>query len=112
MFKKILIFIFILGLESLAFAIPPSKIDLRYDAEKKNLHIAVNHVTQRNRQHYIRYITVYKNDKEVKSFHYVAQEKPSGVAEDLALEAVKGDVLRVKTQCTESGPKEETLTIP
>ncbi len=110
--KNFLIMLFILEFSGAAWAVPPSKIELSYDPEKKNLHIEVDHVTRKNRKHYIRYINVYQNDAEVKSFHYVVQEQSSSVAEDLFLEANKADVVRVKAQCTESGPKEEALVIP
>ncbi|OGX24937.1 MAG: hypothetical protein A2787_03165 [Omnitrophica WOR_2 bacterium RIFCSPHIGHO2_01_FULL_48_9] len=111
-YLKFFILLAILSTAGTSWAIPASKIELSYDPGKKILHTKVSHVTQRNRKHYIRSIIVYKNDQEVKSLHYVVQEKSSGVEEDIPLEANKDEVIRVKAQCTESGPKEETLVIP
>ena len=112
MFRKIyfaLVFFFCLSVSALAH--PPSQILLTYDKDTKMLHIDIKHVSDSLRKHHIRIVVVYKNDEEVKSFSYVTQ-KPPGLEEDVLLDVVSGDTIRVKVTDTEAGPREETMVIP
>lgn len=100
------------GMTGRAMARPPAEINLSYDTEKKNLHIEARHVTSNSRKHFIRRVVVYKNGEEIEKRFYVQQTTAAMLIEDLALEAVPGDVLRVEAVCNEAGRKETTLVIP
>ncbi len=111
--KKILLAIFLLLLlgSPLAIAQPPSDIELSFNQESKVLSIKVLHVSQRNRDHYIRRIWVYLNDQEVVKDGFAAQE-PWGIAHDVKVEAKSGDVIRVVAKCSKAGETTQTLQIP
>lgn len=102
----------ILCLPSFSWARLPSKIDMSYDAQEKNLHLEIEHVTKNPRAHFIRNIVIYKNDVEIKKSLHVQQTSHAMLVEDAALEAASGDVIRVKARCNEAGYKEETFVIP
>lgn len=102
----------IVCLPALSWARLPSKIAMSYDAQGKNLHLEIEHVTKNPRGHFIRNVVIYKNDVEIKKSLHVQQTSHSSLVEDVALEAVSGDVIRVKARCNEAGYKEETLVIP
>ena len=69
-------------------------------------------MTSNSRKHFIRRVVIYKNDEEVEKRSYVQQTTAAMLIEDLALEAVTGDVLRVKAVCNEAGRKEIIFVIP
>jgi len=110
--KKIFILFFLLALSVSALAIPPSDILIEYDADTKILHMEVKHISTNIRDHYIRRLIVYKNDIEVSKFTYAKQTSATALTQDLAVEAVPGDVIRVKAICNESGPEEKTFIVP
>ncbi len=93
------------------FAHPPESIELTYDRATQILTIRVNHVSQRNRTHYIRKISVYRNDEVVVEDTFPAQE-PWGLEHQVKVETKSGDVLKVKAVCSKAGSEEETLAIP
>jgi len=112
-YREILSFLFsLLLLQSSAWAHPPAHIGLVYNQEEGNLHIELGHVTKNLRKHYIRKLFICKNDVEVKNFLYVHQATSALLVEDVSLEAVAGDVFRVKAVCRESGYKDATLVVP
>lgn len=94
-----------------ASARPPSKINLTYAKEEKMLLIDIEHVSSDQNDHYIRRVIVYKNGEEVAKYAYPIQEKPTGQAQDVKLEAKVGDEIRVLAICSKAGRKEETLVI-
>lgn len=95
-----------------AMAHSPSQITLSYDADKKNLHVEMQHVTKNPRKHFIRKLSIAKNGKEIDSRAYVQQTTAAMLIEDIPLEAVTGDVVRIEAICNEAGRKEATLVIP
>lgn len=99
-------------LTKLAWATPPSNIELEYDATERVLHITLRHVTHNVREHRIRRLIIYKNDEEIKSYYMPSQPSPKGIDKKVSLEAESGDEIRVKAICSEAGIGEATLTIP
>ena len=114
--KRINHFIFLCFLSlvftTTAFARPPSKIDLNYDAKEKNLHMELAHISENPQKHHIRSLFIYQNDLEIKKLKYNTQTSPSQLIEDVSLDAKSGDVIRVLAICNKAGRKEETLVIP
>ncbi len=100
------------GMVNPAAARPPSAVDLSYDTEKKDLHIEVHHVASNPRKHFIRKLSIDKNGQEVDSRSYAKQTTATMLIEDVPLEAVTGDVVRVEAICSEAGRKEATLVVP
>lgn len=95
-----------------ALAVPPSDILIEYNAEQKSLHVEVKHISHNINKHYIRRLIVYKNDIELKKFTYAKQTSATALIQDLPVDAIAGDVIRVKAICNESGPEEKTFVIP
>ena len=102
----------LLAMTAGALAHPPSEITLNYDAQKKNLHIEMRHVTKNPRKHFIRKLSVSKNGTEIDSRSYVQQTTAAMLIADVPLEAVPGDVLRAEAVCNTAGRNETTLVIP
>ncbi len=104
--------IFGAALGGTALARPPTEIILNYDPDMKILHVEARHVTKNPRKHFIRQIVVYRNDVEAEKRLYVQQTTGAMLTEDVAIDAVTDDVLRVEAVCIEAGRKETTLVIP
>ena len=100
------------GIAGTALARPPAEMKLTYDAEKKNLHAEIRHVTSNPRKHFIRKLIIYKNGDEIENRFYVQQTTAAMLIEDVSLEAVTGDVIQADAICNEAGRKETTLVIP
>ncbi len=96
----------------LAWAHPPSQMELNYDQEKKNLHIEITHAAHDPREHHIRKVTIAPNDQEPIIRYFPTQTKPSVLIVDIPLEAKPKDVIRVTAVCNEGGRKEETVVVP
>ncbi len=90
---------------------PPGKIELSYDAKEHILTVKIDHVTNNTLKHYIRKLTLFKNDQELDSYYFVTQS-PQGLEEKIPLEAKSKDNIRVKAICKQAGYLEQTLTIP
>ena len=97
---------------SSAQATPPSEILLKYDSQGKTLHVTIKHVSSHLRKHHIRKLEVYKNDIQVGDYNYNNQTKATEQDQNVQMEAVAGDVIRVLAICSEAGRGEATLTIP
>ena len=113
MVKNIFLFLFVAGLwVPTTWAHPPTEINLNYDDKAKMLHLDVKHVTNNIQHHRIREIQVFQNDKTIAHLYFANQPKPTGLTQDIPLEAVKGARIRVIVYSSQTGPKEETLIIP
>lgn len=91
---------------------PPSEINLSYDAEMKNLHVEIKHVTSSTRDHHIQKVYAYKNDQEFYGHGFPTQNRAWGHELDISLEAKTGDLILLKTKCNKTGYSESELTIP
>ena len=94
------------------WAHPPAKIELTYDQSKKVIHIEIEHVTSHMRVHFIRRITITKNNETPIDIYLTKQTTGKEVIQDVPLEAKPGDTIRVRAESFESGYGEETLTVP
>ena len=95
----------------LVFAHPPKDMQLKYDETSQTLHIEMVHVTSDMFRNYVYRIVVLKNEEQVINQFFTKQKNPHDAIEDFSLQAVVGDVIRVKAFCKEGGEAEETLTI-
>ena len=95
----------------LVFALSPSKIDLTYNDKAKVLHINLEHITKDPRRHYIRKITVTKNNEKPMEFHYTSQPTTSSLSQDVSLDLKAKDTIAVSAICNKAGRKTETLKI-
>ena len=95
----------------LVFALSPSKIELIYDDKAKVLHISLEHITKDPRRHYIRKITVTKNNEKPMEFHYSSQPTTSSLSQDVSIELKAKDTIAVTAICNKAGRKTETLKI-
>lgn len=111
--RKIFLILFFIFFQNLApgWATPPSKIELSYDKDKKNLHVEVKHVTFENREHRIRKIEVSVNKAAMDAFYFGAQNNNSMQTLDIPLDLKVGDEIKVKAICSYAGFKEEALVI-
>ena len=101
-----------LSLNGAAWAHPPSSVTLTYNSDEKKLHIEVKHVSQNKRDHVINKLVVYKNDTEANTSKFLKQTSATKLISDISLDAVPGDVLRVKAFCNDAGSREQTLVVP
>lgn len=97
---------------SVAWGHPPASITIAYNDVEKKLHIEVAHVSRNKRDHVIDRLVVYKNDVEANTSKFLKQTSSTKLISDISLEAVPGDVLRVKAFCNDAGSREQTLIVP
>ncbi len=106
-----LVICFLFNFPSIIASHSPSKVTFQYDFVQKKLHIEMHHVTRKTRKHYIRRLSVYKNDQEVQVFAYNHQATTSIFTQDVDVEAMVGDRFRVQAICMEAGRIDETWTV-
>ena len=94
------------------FAAPPSAMTLSYDTVKNSLHVSAAHPSDRLERHYLRRLTVYKNDEEAKTVFWARQKLPAGIEEDIDLNAVPGDHVRVEVFCSQGGFAKAEYIVP
>ena len=94
-----------------AWATPPYKLDVRYDAGDKALKVDIEHASHELSEHYIRKITVYKNSEEPKIFYYSHQPSPQQFTLTIPFEAKNGDKIRITASCSEGGSKDAETTV-
>jgi hypothetical protein len=101
-----------LGCNGIAWGHPPSAMDLTYNGSEKKLHVEVKHVSTNKRDHVVYKLVAFKNDVEVNTSKYLKQTSATMLISDIPLDAVPGDVLRVKAFCNDAGSREQTLIVP
>ncbi len=106
----------VLGLGALlgvprAQAHPPVRVTLRYDAEKQVLSIDVLHPARHRHRHYIRRYEIRVNGESRKTVTRKFQKAPARFVEQVPLEAVEGDEIRVEAFCSQGGSKEARLVV-
>ena len=99
-------------LASLAYATPPSQMDLTYDPDKGILHVEAHHPVDNMSTHYLRRLVLYQNGAQVKEMFYFKQNAPVKFTEDIPVPAKEGDVLAVEVSCLKGGSKRAEMTVP
>ena len=94
-----------------AYAHPPSEIEIEYKNIEKILVIKIKHVTQRNRDHYIRRVVVIRNGEEIEKVSFNNQ-KPKGLEVEIEVDVKTQDEVTVKAICSKAGSKEASIMIP
>lgn len=89
----------------------PSDMTLEYDADTDELSVSVSHSVSDVDSHYIEEIIIYKNDVEVGSRSYTAQDSTSGMSDTFTVQAVDGDVLKATASCSISGSVTREITV-
>ena len=97
---------------AVAFATPPSQIELSYDALKGNLHIEAEHPSDRLDRHYLRRMVIYKNDVQDQELFYPRQTYAAKFVADTALKADPGDRIAVELFCSQGGVGRQEITVP
>lgn len=109
--KIVLMLLFVMMGLMHAEATPPTHVTLTYDIEKKMLHVSAKHATESLDRHYLRRIVIYKNEQEVDAFNLTRQKMPSGIEEDIAMEAQQGDRIAVSIYCKKGGEGKGDMTV-
>jgi hypothetical protein len=110
--KRLLFCLLLWSLVSVnVWANTPSAIEMDYLKDEQILHVVIKHISLDTRNDYLRRVLISKNGEEVKKFSFSSQKNTYEQVLDVPLELKAGDVIKVLAVCTESGPKEETLTI-
>ncbi|MDP2652662.1 MAG: hypothetical protein Q8Q08_01380 [Candidatus Omnitrophota bacterium] len=99
------------GIVTSAWATPPQKMDAVYDPKTKVLTITIDHVSRNLREHRIRKVVVYRNDKEAGEYHYATQTSPSQLIQEIPIDILPEDTIRVEAICSDAGRKEESFVI-
>ncbi|MFA5059761.1 MAG: hypothetical protein WC676_03955 [Candidatus Omnitrophota bacterium] len=113
-FQRIILCVFIstFFLLPMAFAHPPSGVELSYDSANGALTVQAEHVSKNPRKHYVRRIAVSKNQEDPVGFSFSSQNSASRVFEQIPFQANRDDVIHAKLICSEAGQSEATITIP
>ena len=111
--QVILIALAIIGFNAkLALAAAPTAIDLKYDPKEKVLNIDIAHVSHDQNKHYIKKVTVTKNNEEPKTLYFRQQVDHAHFVTQTPLEAQPGDAVKVEAQDSEGGSLTEEMVIP
>ncbi|MFW9944604.1 MAG: hypothetical protein ACFFB7_06360 [Candidatus Sifarchaeia archaeon] len=89
----------------------PSNMTLLYDWNSQELTVTISHSVANPSTHYIKNITVFKNDVKFASSLYSSQESSSTASDTFVIPAVDGDVLKVWVECVLGGTRESTTTL-
>jgi len=104
--------VFAVFLPSLALAHAPNAIHMKYDMERAQLNVTVQHLVNDPWQHFVKEVVVYKNGREVvkKEFDFQTSHRNLTMP-PIELSAMDGDALRVVANCSEGGQGEKTITV-
>jgi desulfoferrodoxin (superoxide reductase-like protein) len=110
--KKVLIILFTLCFILPAFAHSPSNIIVEYNKEKKELDISIEHAVYDPKTHYIKNVTILKNNRKIIADDFKEQQnKSEQVLQYIIRNLKKGDNITVKADCSVHGSVSETITI-
>ena len=101
----------VLSVVSQGEATPPREVTLAYDVANKQLLITIEHPTRNFNRHYIKKITVTKNEEKPENIFLTRQPDPVTFTQTVPLVLKKGDVVLVKVQCGNGGSAEATLAV-
>jgi hypothetical protein len=97
---------------SLAYAHPPTKIDVNYDPATKILAATIFHSVQNPLRHFTIKVDVSINGKEI-LLHQISQQetKDTQTVSYKLTDVKKGDILEVEAYCNISGKKAEKIQV-
>ncbi len=94
-----------------AFATPPKKVTLSYEAATKILKVTLLHASFTPSWHYIKTVTIAKNKQAAASYAYTSQSGDE-FTYTYEIPAAPGDTFVVNAYCSMYGSRTESLTIP
>ncbi|MBK8805216.1 MAG: hypothetical protein IPO21_00645 [Bacteroidales bacterium] len=110
--KKVLLLISFLVTAFLVMAHPAKKVELQYDKASGEVTITATHSVKNVKDHFIDYVTIEINGKEVKKELFTEQTSIEVQVYKYKIESPKkGDVIKINTHCNKSGTKGASLVI-
>ena len=111
--KRIAGFLIIfVSMTCVAYAHPPSDIQITFDSKTKMLHAVIIHNTSNPISHYIKKVDVGLNGKEIMTQAISRQDNnESQTVGYLVPDAKDGDVISVEGYCSISGNLEKKITV-
>jgi hypothetical protein len=100
-----------LGLPFPAFANAPKEVLLTYDGAAKTLTVQITHSSSSPGWHYVAKVEIKKGEKTISTVEYKSQPDQPTFSYVYPIEAVPGDVLEVKANCSIFGSRTEKLTV-
>lgn len=94
-----------------ALADPPQNLALRFDAKNQILTVNIAHASTFTSLHYIKRVTVMKNNQEIKKTEYTSQPDKTSFSYTYQIPAAENDVLEVTAACNIQGSKTATLKV-
>lgn len=111
--KKIfLVLVSFLLSANLAFASPPTSIDVTYDPAKKKITALIYHQSYNIKKHYINVVTLIINGAvvEVQRFHWQHTAREQTAVFDVP-DLKPGDVITIKAFCNKGGQRAQDIKI-
>jgi len=103
---------FVVSFSGLAFAHPPSDIQITYDLSTKILKAVIRHNVSNPANHYIAKVDVGLNGKEIISQHISRQDNNTDQAVSYLIpDALPGDKISVEGYCSISGKLEKSIEV-
>ena len=90
---------------------PASNMNLSYNSDDNLLNVTINHQVSDPETHYIYEIRISKNGGLLNSYNYSNQPTKSSFTYSYEIDATKGDVIEVYTDCNLGGSLTEKLTV-
>jgi hypothetical protein len=109
--NKIIMYLFILYLlADIVTAHPPSKLDINYDIESRELIVNITHSVT-NQDHYIESVEIYINGGEYGIYDYDSQPSSSSFSYSYNINASDGDFFKIIARCNQFGTLTRELTV-
>ena len=90
----------------------PEKMTLTYDLNAHMLNVTITHIVSNTTNHYIKTVTVEKNNVLVLTKQYDSQPSTTTFTYSYPLVAIGGDELKVTAYCSISGFIQEKIIVP
>ncbi|MBF0533317.1 MAG: hypothetical protein HQL23_09545 [Candidatus Omnitrophica bacterium] len=112
--KKIILGVlgFVLFSTGVAFAHPPTKIDIKYDQGTKILSAVITHPVKDGQKHFINKVDIGRNGTEIITQSISQQDNlETQTVSYLIPDAIKGDKLSVEGYCNIRGSLKQEITV-
>jgi len=91
---------------------PPEKMTLTYDINTKMLNVTITHIVKNTTEHYIKTLTIEKNNVLILTKQYDSQPSTTSFTYTYPINAIGSDEITVTAYCIISGSLQEQLIVP
>ena len=106
-----LLFLGILTAPLFSWATPPESLEVSYNQSAGTLTVSGHHPTQDRFEHFIRIVTIIRNQDEPQKFYLTRQDSASEFKVTVPVKSEPGDTIRITVNCSQGGAKSAEIQI-